>query len=119
MSEEDIKKENTDNFYDYYELDSNSDRHNGILAVYYTYTTLSTVGFGDLAPRSDMERLICSGILLIGVGIFSVFLGDFTNIIDAYKSINEGLDETEALDQFFGLIKHFNNENSIEASFEN
>jgi hypothetical protein len=46
---------------------------------------------------------------MIGVGIFSVFLGDFTAIIEAYKSVNKDADDTEALDRFFGLIKHYNN----------
>jgi len=59
-----------------------------ILGTYYAFTTLSTVGFGDLAPRSDAERAICSMVLMLGVGIFSVFLGDFTAILEAYKAVN-------------------------------
>jgi len=61
-------------------------------------TTLSTVGLGDLVPRSDNERFICSGILLIGVAIFSVFLGQLMDILASYKSVNEELDETYELD---------------------
>ena len=73
---------------EYYFIFDNTNFHNVILGTYYAFTTLSTVGFGDLAPRSDPERLICSMILMVGVGIFSVFLGDFTTIIEAYKAIN-------------------------------
>jgi hypothetical protein len=78
MTPYDFEHENTDNFIDYYEIDKNTDTYNVILGMYYTYTTLSTVGFGDIAPRSDPERIICAFILMIGVSVFSIFLGDFT-----------------------------------------
>ena len=117
-SEEELAHENTDNFFEYYGILDNTFSHNAILACYYTLTTLSTVGFGDLAPRSDSERFICSGILLIGVAIFSVFLGQLMDILAAYKSVNEELDETDRLDLFFGLMKHFNNDQPLEPSFE-
>ena len=39
------------------------------------FTSLSTVGFGDYHPRSDLERLLCSAILIFGVSIFSYVMG--------------------------------------------
>jgi len=42
-----------------------------IVAMYYSFTSLSTVGFGDYHPRSDFERIVCAIILCIGVGLFS------------------------------------------------
>ena len=47
------------------------------MAIYYSFTTLSTVGFGDIYPKSDDERLGTIVILVGGVSIFSIFLGDF------------------------------------------
>ena len=58
-----------------------------ILSTYFTLTTLSTVGFGDYAPRSDPERMFGAFVLMFGVAIFSKFLGDFIGIIEAYKAI--------------------------------
>lgn len=68
-------------------LDDNTVSHNLILGTYFAFTTLSTVGFGDLHPKSDSERVFCALILLTGVGIFSTFLGDFTEILEKYKAI--------------------------------
>lgn len=45
--------------------------------MYYAYTTLSTVGFGDFNPRSDHERAICIIVLLLGVAIFGIIMGQF------------------------------------------
>ena len=76
----------------------------GIILVYYAFTSLSTVGFGDFNPRSDLERLFCSMILLFGVAIFSYIMGTFIEILGAYQSLNEDLDDGDSLTQFFALL---------------
>lgn len=63
------------------------------MSMYYAFTTLSTVGFGDLAPRSDIERMFCSFILMFGVSIFSYFMGNFIEILGKYNTLNESLDD--------------------------
>jgi hypothetical protein len=45
--------------------------------TYFFFTSLATVGFGDFAPKSDLERLLMAVVLLIGVAIFSYIMGDF------------------------------------------
>tara|TARA_B110000285_G_scaffold154438_1_gene172301 strand:+ start:997 stop:2052 length:1056 start_codon:yes stop_codon:yes gene_type:complete len=76
--------------------------------VYYAFTSLSTVGFGDFNPRSDSERLVCSFILLFGVAIFSYIMGIFIEILDQYKNLNADLDDGDNLSKFFGLLRRFN-----------
>jgi len=49
------------------------------------FTTLSTVGFGDLYPVSNGERVLCILNFIIGNAIFSLILGNFISIIDDYK----------------------------------
>lgn len=50
---------------------------------YFMFTTLSTVGFGDFHPRADAERIFVVFILLLGVAVFSYFMGNFVEIIKA------------------------------------
>ena len=76
--------------------------------MYFAYTTLSTVGFGDITPRSDYERLICCVILIMGVAIFGIILSNFTDIIDQFKAFDAEIDEGDELTKFFGCIKHYN-----------
>jgi hypothetical protein len=87
------EEHNMDNFMDAFEIDDNSVKHNLILGTYFAFTTLSTVGFGDLYPKSEFERVFCAFILLIGVAIFSVFLGDFTETFEKYKAIHKDTDD--------------------------
>jgi voltage-gated potassium channel len=47
-------------------------------AVYWAITTITTVGFGDITPRSEAGRLIASIIMLIGWGTLAVPTGIVT-----------------------------------------
>ena len=58
---------------------------NIIILKYFSFTTLSTVGFGDFEPRSNAERLLIAFGMLIGVAIFSSILGNFINMLDVIK----------------------------------
>ena len=54
------------------ENDSNELRRS-LTASYFAFTTLSTVGFGDYYPVSDIERFCGAFVLLFGVATFSYF----------------------------------------------
>jgi len=110
MTIEEFTKTNGDGFISYYEIENNSAYHNSVLGIYFAFTTLSTVGFGDFAPRSDAERMIGVVILVVGVSVFSMFLGLLTEIIDKYKQIDLEIDYSDELDRFFGTMKHYNND---------
>ena len=58
-----------------------------MIVTYFTFTTLSTVGFGDFHPRSEVERIVATFILLIGVAIFSFIMGNFIEILLGYKIV--------------------------------
>ena len=49
--------------------------------MYFAFTTISTVGFGDYYPITDAERAIWAPILLSGVAIFSYFMGYLLEMI--------------------------------------
>ena len=50
--------------------------------VYFAFTSLSTVGFGDFCPRGDVERILGSMLLLFGVAIFSYIMSKFIAMIE-------------------------------------
>ena len=99
---------NLETFDNDYESDIFSIFKKALIATYYAFTSLSTVGFGDFTPQSDPERLLCSFILLFGVAIFSYIMGNFIEILDQFKTINEDLDDGDNLSRFFGLLQRFN-----------
>ncbi len=45
------------------------------VGVYWAITTMTTVGFGDITPRTDLGRLIASVMMLLGWGTLAVPTG--------------------------------------------
>ncbi len=45
------------------------------ISIYWAITTMTTVGFGDLAPKTDLGRFIASLQMLLGWGILAVPTG--------------------------------------------
>ena len=48
-------------------------------SLWYTIVTISTVGYGDQYPVTDAGRMIGTGIIIVGVGIFGTFTGYLAN----------------------------------------
>jgi hypothetical protein len=71
-------------FINQYELDGNSSTRNMLIVVYYMFTSLTTVGFGDFHPKSNLERIAVSFILVFGVATFSYMMGIFISILEKF-----------------------------------
>jgi Ion channel len=59
------------------------------VAFYFTVTTIVTVGYGDVTPKNDGERIFCVILMLIGVISFSFITSTLTSIIstqDAFQA---------------------------------
>ena len=76
--------------------------------IYFMFTTLSTVGLGDLNPRADIERVMTCVVLFLGVMIFSYIMGNLVEIINNIKDLDVSFDDGDQLSKFFGLLKHMN-----------
>ena len=48
------------------------------VAIYWAITTMTTVGFGDIAPKTSLGRVVASVVMLLGWGILAVPTGIVT-----------------------------------------
>jgi len=55
-------------------------------AYYYTVTTITTVGYGDIRGTNLTERCVCICLMILGVIFFSVASGTVTTIITTSDS---------------------------------
>ena len=92
-----------------YELYDKDDSFNLIIVLYFMFTTLSTVGFGDFNPKSELERGIMTFILLIGVACFSYIMSQFISILLEVQNITAENEDSERMSQWLLLLKNFNN----------
>jgi hypothetical protein len=58
------------------------------LAVYWTVTTITTVGYGDINSKNNVERMFASFAMILGVIGFSFATGTLSSIIANYDSTN-------------------------------
>lgn len=77
--------------------------------MYYSLTTLSTVGYGDSSPKSIIEKIFGSIIQIFGVTFFSILMNRFQDIVVSMKGQNEALNE-QKLQQWFYLIRRIKNQ---------
>ena len=109
-----FRDSNNEDFIEAYNMEANDHFANCVVVVYYAFTTLSTVGFGDYHPKNDYERLLTSIILISGVSTFSYITGNFLEVVDNYKMVTAENEDADNLSRFFGLMKKYNNNRSLK-----
>lgn len=57
-----------------------------LTSAYYTITTITTVGYGDISGVSQIEKAFCIVIMIIGVISFSFASGSLASIIQNYDT---------------------------------
>jgi len=61
-----------------------------ILSIYWAVTTVTTVGYGDIAGKTELEMVLCVVWMFIGVGFYSFTVGSlssFLTSIDTRESV--------------------------------
>lgn len=86
-------------------MDSFSDLSKGELyltSLYYTVTTMTTVGYGDINGASSLERGVSICIMIIGVIAFSFATSSLTSLLSNYDQANANLqDKVQILNRIY------------------
>ena len=92
-----------------YDMHERSAYDRSLISIYFAFTSLSTVGFGDFTPKNNVERILTAIMLLFGVSIFSYIMGKILEMINVFKDFEQGFDDGDNLSKFFGVLEKFNN----------
>ena len=68
-----------------------------ITAIYFTVTTITTVGYGDISGTNTIEKMMCICLMICGTFLFALASGSITTIIQQYDQINQGQTERKIL----------------------
>jgi hypothetical protein len=52
-----------------------------ISSIYWAFSTMSTVGYGDISAGTILERMLASGWMMFGVCFFSFTIGSLSTIM--------------------------------------
>ena len=79
-----------------------------LLSVYFSFTTVASIGLGDIVPHSDAERLLCAMVMLFGVALFSYIQNTFMKMVNHLMTFNMEYEQDRQLQQFHSAIKKYN-----------
>jgi hypothetical protein len=106
-------------FIKYFNLKEESDFRKLIICCYYILTSLSTVGYGDYFPISNVERIFCIFIMILGVTFFSYIMGNFIEIISKYDEKKGKTDKSTELNNWLTLLTRFTKHRPLPAPLVN
>ena len=64
-----------------------------LTSMYWTMTTISTVGYGDISATNNIERIFCIITMLAGVILFNMAASIFTKLLQTYDTTNANFQE--------------------------
>ena len=62
-----------------------------LTSLYFTITTFSTVGYGDISAKNFIEKIFCIIVMIAGVTAFATGTSAMTNLISTYDHENAKL----------------------------
>lgn len=58
-------------------------------AFYFSVVSLTTVGYGDFTPKTDLGKLFVSGYLIIGIGLMAALVNNVLRSVLARRTIHK------------------------------
>ena len=87
LSKHTTESEDSFTFYNEYDMAQYSESETLIRIIYFAVTTLTTIGFGDFNPKSEVERIYTVLVVLLGVCCFSIFMNNLLDIVVEYRKV--------------------------------
>jgi voltage-gated potassium channel len=75
-------------------------------AYYWVVTTLTTVGYGDITPTSNIGRVYTSIVMLLGVGVYGLVISQMSRLILIRDRRKEEINEK--MDHLTSFFRHYN-----------
>lgn len=90
-----------------FEIEQYSLMNRLLVSCYYAITMLSTVGYGDMYPISNVEKIVAVFCMMIGVAVFSVIMEQFSIAKDEYEAQMMDPDNSNELELWLLCLPRF------------
>ena len=71
-----------------------------VASLYWTITTLSTVGYGDIVPINNQERVLAIFIMVVGATVFGYVVANISTVVGNFNQL-----ETKAADRLSEMVE--------------
>lgn len=58
---------------------------NYLTSLYWAFVTVTTVGYGDITPQNDTERIFAVGATFVGTAVFAFIVGEIQSMVTRKK----------------------------------
>ena len=99
---------NVDNFIKKNKIDEKSNLDKLILCCYFVLTTLATIGYGDLSPQTNSEKILGISLMIVGIAFFSYIMGNFNDVLINYDKKMGIVDRRNDLQMWMTSLDKFN-----------
>jgi voltage-gated potassium channel len=101
-----------------------------LTVLYWTITTLSTVGYGDISPHNTSERILSILIMIVGASVFGYIVANVSTLMSSLNEASARVNErvSEVSEYLYerqcpdilsaGIVKHLKHLFSMESSFD-
>ncbi|KAJ8613553.1 hypothetical protein CTAYLR_002195 [Chrysophaeum taylorii] len=86
-------------------------RRQYLVSFYFAFSIMTTVGFGDITPESDVERIYAIIAMLLGVSFYSYIIATVSSMVTAADS--KSAIYFDKMDQLSSWMRHYHFEASL------
>ncbi|KAL7551021.1 hypothetical protein ACHAWF_014220 [Thalassiosira exigua] len=77
-----------------------------IASMYWAFSTLTTVGYGDISARTPQEQIYAMGMMLVGVSWYAYIVSSMSSIMSSFDAQNKAVrDKTHCVNEFIRAAK--------------
>ena len=69
------------------ELDNKQFGEKYVTSMYWAITTMAAVGYGEIVPKTETERVVCLIMMMFSCGIFAYTVNSIGNIVSRFNRI--------------------------------
>ena len=77
-----------------------------INSIYWCITTLTTIGYGDITPKTDIQKIYTMLVMIVGAGTFGYVIGNITSVLASLDIAKTHF--TEKLEKINTFMKNYN-----------
>lgn len=85
-----------------------------IRSFYWALTTLTTIGYGDITPTDNTGRIFTCFIMIIGVGMYGIVIGNISRILASADRHKE--QSREKINDLLMFMKHYKIPDSLQTA---
>ncbi|HLP28026.1 MAG TPA: cyclic nucleotide-binding domain-containing protein [Candidatus Didemnitutus sp.] len=80
--------------------------YNYLESIYWTVTTMCTVGYGDITPQTELQMMYATAVMLVGYVLFAYLVGNIASLFNTVDPLRS--EHVRTMDQATSFMQYHN-----------